>query len=338
MRRRRAFTPQVWDVLEDRAVPSLAAVAPPPILVGQTVALSPQVRDSSQVHAAFDEFARSYFSAVNAILLAPDHGGVVDPAANRPAFDAAVKHALETLAQRVVASLGDSSTGSNLTMQVVDAILGDGAGSLESQLMALSTSAIEGIADAAESIPANATESIQQAATRVSAIIDSPTAVAPAVAQAQAEAVATASTRIPDDAPTAVELSKALPQAREAFGAFLGDYYRAVRDVLLATGADGIADASAARQRFDARVDASLKLLVDTVSRELESASAPTTSMDRVRAAIEEPGTGTLETQLASLATPENLEAATVRAFTIDAFRAVTSVFSLLAGDLAAIP
>ena len=65
MRRRRAFNPQVWDVLEHRVVPSLATVAPPPILLGQTVALPPQVQQSSQVHAAFDAFAKSYLAAID---------------------------------------------------------------------------------------------------------------------------------------------------------------------------------------------------------------------------------------------------------------------------------
>src|SRR3954467_6738184 len=111
MRRRLAFNPQVWDVLEDRVVPSLVTMAPPSVLLGQTVALPPQVQQSSQAHAAFDAFAKNYLSAVKGVLLAQDHTGVVDPAANRSSFDAAVKQALETLAQRVVASLGDQSPG-----------------------------------------------------------------------------------------------------------------------------------------------------------------------------------------------------------------------------------
>jgi hypothetical protein len=312
-------------------------MAPPPILVGQTVALPPQVQNSAQVHAAFEAFAKSYLAAVDGVLLAPNHAGGLDPAAHRPAFDAAVKQALETLVHRVVAALGDQPAGSTLSTQVVDAILGDGADSLENQLKALSTSAIEGIADSSDSLPTDATQTIQQAATRVATMLEAPSAVAPVVIQGQAVAIAGATAAAPDDAPAAEASSLALSQAREAFSNFLSDYYRAVRDVLLATGADGTMDAAAAREGFDARVGASLKALVDAVSRDLESASSSPVVTARVQSAIEGPGSCSLEAQLASLQTPDSLEAATVRAFTIGAFRAVTSVFSIIAGDLAAI-
>ena len=272
MRRRRAFNPQVWDVLEDRVVPSLAAVAPPPILLGQTVALPPQVQHSSQVHAAFDAFAKSYLAAIDSVLLAPDRSGVVDPAANRPAFDAAVKQALETLAQRVVASLDAQSPGSALSTQIVDAILGEGADSLESQLMALSTAAIEGTASETQSLAADATQTMQQAATRVAAMIDAP--VSPAVAQGVVAAFTSDPVESPDAKAAAEVASQALSRTREAFGAFLSDYFRAVRDVLLASGSNATTDTAAAREEFDARVDASLQVLTDTVSRDLESVSS----------------------------------------------------------------
>jgi hypothetical protein len=128
-------------------------------------------------------------------------------------------------------------------------------------------------------------------------------------------------------------VKQALTQVREAFGAFLDDYFRAVRDVLLAMGPDGRVDASANRSGFDARVAASLRTLNATISAGLQSDHSAPDLTERVRDAVLD-SPGNLAGRLASLPTPAGSEAATVRDFTLSAFRAIVSAFSLITADL----
>ena len=179
MRRRHAFSPQVWDSLEDRVVPSLATLVPP-ILLGQTVALPPQVQNSSQVHAAFEAFAELHLRAVQDVLLAPDRAGVIDPPRTRPASTQAVEQALETLANYVVASLGDQSPDSSLSTQVVNAILSDSPDSLEKPAHGDVDRGHRGRGFPGRStLATDATQTtVQQAATRVATLIDAPVGTA----------------------------------------------------------------------------------------------------------------------------------------------------------------
>ena len=148
MRQHHAFRPQVVEILEPRAVPSMAGVSVPTGILGISVTLPKQVPITSpQVQAAFAAFDQSYIQAVNNVLLAPGPNGLVVPASNRAAFDAAVEQSLETLAHQLVLSLGTTSTGATASTstqanQVVNAIVGTGPNSLESQLQALPTTAI----------------------------------------------------------------------------------------------------------------------------------------------------------------------------------------------------
>jgi hypothetical protein len=339
MRKLRVFRPAVSEVLEDRLVPSPATLPPPPVVLGHPVPLPApvqvQVEGNARAGAAFDAFVRSYAEAVSTILLAPGPDGSVDPAANREAFDAAVGQALQALADGLVASLGDAAADPDVPAPVVEAIVGDGADSLRSQLQAVATEAIAQDDATAQALIAEATQAARQAASRVSGLIDGPGR--PLVAQAATAPDPAETVILSTETATRPEVSsRALIQVRGAFGAFLTHYFQAVRDVLLAPGANGRPDPTARRADFDARVGASLRALSDTVSGSLRDAGLPESSglVPRVEEAIAGDGPGSLEERLSGLPTPEGPEAAMVRDFTLGSFQAVVGVFSRVAGDL----
>jgi hypothetical protein len=327
MRNRRAFKPQITELLESRLVPSLASIPTPTILLGRVVPLPPQVQVQAnpQAQAAFDAFIRSYVHAVDHVLLAPTPGGLVDPSANRPAFDAAVKQALGTLANSLVASLGNVSADSTLAAQIYDAIVGDSPDSLESQLLALSTSAIAQDTSL-PSLQSDAIRVVQQASARVTTIVGAPGSAL--VAQAQAATLSTSPATLVT--PALDSSAQALTEIREEFGSFLSDYFRAVRDLLLAPGTDGKVDIAANRLEFDAWVNSSLAALSDNVSRSLSSESfAPGLTL-RSQETIVGGNPGSLAERLDGLPTPTSSEGSVVRSFTLSAFRAITDIFSVI--------
>jgi hypothetical protein len=327
MSNRRAFRPQVTEILEDRLVPSLASIPTPTILLGRVVPLPPQVQVQAnpQMQAAFDAFIRSYTQAVDHVLLGPPPGGLVDPSANRPAFDAAVKQALGTLASNLVASLGNVSANSTLAAQIYDAIVGDSPGSLESQLLALSTSAIAQNS-ALSSLTSDATRIIQQTSSRLTTMVEAQTPSL--VAEAQAATVNVIPAILDISAPDSH--AQTLSEIRLEFGAFLSDYFRAVRDLLLAPGPDGRVDVAANRTEFDAWVNSALTTLSDNASRSLSSGSFAPSLSTRVQETIVAGNSGSLAERLDNLPGPSGSEGSQVRAFTLAAFRAIIDIFSVI--------
>jgi hypothetical protein len=321
-------------MLEDRLVPSLAIAPPPPIALGQHMPLPAQAqpRVNPQASAAFATFLQSYSAAVDSILLAPDADGTINPSANRAAFDAAVEQALETLANDLVASLGSVSPSSPLATQVVVAILGDSPDSLKSQLMALSTTAIEQGASA-RTVVADATQATRQASALVADLIATPSRslVAQGTTTAAAE-TAILTIKLPTAAATRPSAT-AVQEVRGAFGGFLNEYYRAVRDVLLAPGPGGTVDPAANRVAFDARVNLLLQSLADSLARSLRAEPSATALITRVQTAIAGDGSASLQGRLASLPTPASPEAAAIRDFTLGSFRAVIAAFARVTGD-----
>jgi hypothetical protein len=332
MSTRHAFRPQVSGSLEQRTLPSLAAVLPPPVVLVHSVPLPPQVRDSDQVRAAFDAFIRSYTEAVRTVLLAPGLDGSVHPAAHLGAFHAAVEQALNTLADSLVASLGDIPADSPLVAQVFNAIRGDGPESLESQLLGLSAATIA----QQSSIRTFLGDSLQatlRTRTVVAAQLPDLVPGRPLVAQG-APAEPQVSIVTADGDPTTREWDQAVQRVRSAFTTFLIEYQKAVRDVLLRAGADGTIDPPAHRAAFDARVDAALQALGDRLSRDPALDPAAPDLAARLREAIAGGGADSLKARLAALPTPTGSQATLVREFTLGSIRAIADALALIMGDV----
>ena len=331
MRTHRAFRPWLSEVLEPRAVPSTSGVATPTGVLGITVTLPAQVSPSNpRVQAAFAAFDRSYIRAVDTILLAPGADGLVVPLRNREAFDASVERSLEALAGQLILSLNPATTpaDSAAASQVVSAIVGDGANSLESQLLALPTTAI-GL-----QVPGASTTANGPAAALVPIVVDAAEQVRPTNRVPVAEA-AGPSTTPANPTSMSTSPSKASGDVRSAFNNFLNDYFKAVQGVLLAPVDGGRVDPPARRADFDARVDQALRSLGTRLSSTLTLDPATSTLGPRVVSTIEGAGAGSLKSRLASLATPDASEAAVVRDFTLGSTRAIAQALSMIAGDVA---
>lgn len=333
MRQQHAFRPQVPENLESRAVPSVAGIAIPAGVFGISVTLPSQVPiDSPQVQAAFAAFDQSYIRAVDTVLLAPGPNGAIVPSANRAAFDAAVEQSLETLAQQLLQSLGGSaSAGSTTQIQVVKAIVGPDSNSLESQLAALSTTAI-GLTvplttHTGDNAPPLLAPNVVTTAEQVRPTLRVPVAEGTFLSNTSTNPTSSSSS-------ASSPASQATAAIRSAFGSFLGDYFKSVQGVLLSPDATGRVNPQANRSAFDARVDQALQsleaLLASTSSR------YPATSglTPRIQAAIGGNAASSLRTQLANLSTPENAQAAVVRDFTLGSTRAIAQVLSLINGDV----
>ena len=335
MRMRREFRPQVSEWLEGRVVPSTAAATVPPpapaIVLGQAVPLPSAATSNAGVQAAFDTFIQGYRQAVATVLFSAGPGGAVDPAANRASFDAVVQQGLITLADQVVAALGNLASDPAVVAQVRAAILGDSPDSLASQLQSLPTATIaQDFADGA--VPDAVLQAARQAlalATGQALATGRALVAQGGAATAQAEAVSTGK-----DAATASS-PQVLPEVRAAFGSFLTAYYRAVRDVLLAAGPEGTVNPAANRAAFDARVDAALQDLVDRVAATLAGDPATSALAGGVSESFLGDDPASLAKRLKAVPTPAGSGATALRAFTLESFRAAVDVFTLVAGDLA---
>jgi hypothetical protein len=331
MRVRRAFRPQVCDLLEDRVVPSPATLQPPAIVMGHPVPLPPPLEGSPQVQQAFAVFTQFYVQAVDDVLLAPGPNGSVDPAANRAAFDAAVSQALDTLAGNLVSVLGNVPLNSPAVSEVIDTIIGADAGSLESLLMAQSTASIEQAA-AAGTPGAVLLPAIGQALARLTG--QTPTANSTPVPQATAAATAVPANFAGDDA-AATPTDQILTAVRDAFGSFLTAYYLAQRDVLLAPGPDGTINPAANRPAFDEQVSAALRTLVSAIEQDLaDGGTAMAAKSARAQDVLVGEDRESLQNQLGAVQTPAESSAALVREFTLSSFRIVMQAFAVVSGDL----
>jgi hypothetical protein len=337
MRRQiREFRPWLSDTLEARAVPATLGVTTPVGLFGINVTLPNQVPTTSpQVQKAFAAFDQSYINAVDTILLAPSVNGVTVPSANRAAFDAAVEQSLETLAQQLVLSVTATtttgSTTSSVSNQVVAAIVGNGSTSLESQLLAVSTTTIQ--LDLA-----NATSVGTTSSTPLSTIVSTAEQVRPTTRVPDSESTGT-STFLTNPTSTSSSSSltstRAANDVRSAFGNFLNDYFQAVQNTLLATDAAGQVNPTANRTAFDAQVNQALQSLETRLSTTLTRYPAATGLGPQIQSALEGNGASSLKTQLTNLATPSSTQATVVRDFTLGSTQAIAQALSLISGDVA---
>lgn len=336
MKIHRAFRPRVLEFLEDRAVPSVAGlsapagISTPAGVFNLSVTLPPQVRvGSPPVAAAFAAFDASVERSVEVLLLAPGPGGTVDPSANRAAFNRAVVGALDTLAADLVRSLGDTSTsaGSAAASRVVSAIVGDGPGSLENQILALATASIRAVAIP---VPVHLTPPTP---TPLTTFVDTAEQVRPTLRPPVAPGDVAPPSTVGDLA--ASPSAGATQGVRSAFGDFLKDYFRAVDGVLLAAGPDGRVAPGAHRADFDAQVDRALERLGGELTATLGRHPAASSMVPKVLRAVEGDGPDSLRSRLGALPTPAGPQAATVRDFTLGSTRAVAGILAMISDDVA---
>jgi hypothetical protein len=327
LRKHRVFRPQLSESLEARTVPSTAGVGSTATLLGISVSLPSQVQvGNARVQAIINTFDQTYEQAVESVLLAPGPGGSINLAANRPAFDAAVVKALDTLATDLVQTLGNVSPTSPAATQVVDAITGNSPNSLESQLLALPTQAIEPVA-AAASISVPLTNSTPVPLPTLGAVAD--------------QSRPTARILIPQGVPSATEAAgtatgasaDVAQQIRQAFGTFLEDYFQAVKGVLLANQG-GTVNPQATRAEFDAHVSRALQALGGNLSGTLVRYPAASGLAPQIRESIASDQAASLKSQLKGLPTPAGPQAAIVRDFTMGSVKLVADALSMITGNV----
>ncbi len=334
MRNHRVVRPRS-EALEPRAVPTAAVtgVTVPTGLPGISVTLPSQVPvNSPQVKAAFVAFDQSFVNAVDRVLLAPGPDGLVVPSANRAAFDAAIEGSLEALAAALVRSLGTPSpTSSTAASQVSDAITGGGSASLESQLQALSTGAIElSLAPLANVVSVSTTVQAPIPLVVTTAEQVRPTLRPPV----SSEDLAVSFIAEPASTSSSSASTKAAGDVRSAFNNFLNDYFKAVQGVLLAPDAAGQVNPRGSRAAFDARVGQALQALDLRLTSALGRYPATSTLAPQIKSALEGAGAASLKGQLANLPTPGGPQAAVVRDFTLGSTQAIARALSLISGDV----
>jgi hypothetical protein len=97
---------------------------------------------NGEVRQAYSAFLQGYFRAVQHVLLAPGADGTVNPAANRAAFNTRVAAALQSLNHSVAAAVSHVPQATALTAKTRQALVGNDANTLQSQLAALPNPAI----------------------------------------------------------------------------------------------------------------------------------------------------------------------------------------------------
>ena len=130
---------EVFARVNQEALAALPAVAAPAGTAATQAPAPSSAKAVQGVRAAFASFLDAGLVAVHHTLLAPRTDGTVDPAANRPAFDARVDAALQALAAGLAADLGHSPAVAALAARTQAAIVGDGPDSLRGRLAALPT-------------------------------------------------------------------------------------------------------------------------------------------------------------------------------------------------------
>lgn len=328
---RRAFRPILFDTLETRAVPSLAAVTFAPAILGQRFTMPPRVvpQGAPSTRAAINDFTARYQQAIQEILLAPS---TTDTAARLNAFDTAVREALDDLANDLVEGI-DASTDSAEAEQVREAIIGPGPNSLASQLAALAASAVEEGA-VASTLLSDAAKLVEQATSNaVESVTEQPTSsfvVQPGIATAETvEFTPTSSTKA--DASTPRTLADTV---RAEFGKFLKEYLQTAREQQKSTSVDGSNASSANSSIWKDRVQDALHDLSARVTDLLSDAGVGVAKVSAVEESLTGSATTSLESRLANLPDPTDAPTRVIRDLTFGSFRAVVAVFESLLSDL----
>ena len=347
MREQHVFRPQLSEILEPRAVPSMAGVTVATGIHGISVTLPPQVSPANpQVQAAFKAFDQDYIRAVDTLLLAQGTNDLIVTASNQATFNASITAAIDELAEQIVLSLGTPSTTTATTgsttstststpvgaNQVVSAIVG-GTNSLEGQLEALSLAE----AEAAAEVPLTLASSSGSNSTPVPNVVNTAEQVRVPVRVPVAEAVGTASAsaNLSTASSPAAPPAKAADDVRSAFNNFLGDYFKAVQGTLLAAGSSGQANPQANRAAFDAKVNQSIRSLETTLTAALGRYPATSGLGPRVQSTLGGDGAASLKGQLAKLATPQGAQATVVRDFTLGSTKAIAQALAAISADVA---
>jgi hypothetical protein len=293
MRPDRAFRPRISDhILEDRVVLSLGTSGGQLLVtVVQSVPDLAFVQGNPAVQAATTAFATQYDATVRTVLFAPGPDGTINPVANLAAFEAQVNAELQTLAKSLSAALASSTQTSSLVPAVQQAILGSGAGSLQSQLAAFAAS-VSGAANAVPVFIESSSQAVQEASNRV--VVVAQLGGRPLVAQGGS---ATGS-----DAPGGLRLSalnQASPRIKHAFDMFTQTYFSAMKNLLLAGG-----DAQANQVAFQAQVGAALDQLDANIARILNDLHEGPAQAAQVHQALIGNEAQSLKNRLAALPTP----------------------------------
>jgi hypothetical protein len=333
MRTNHAFRPQLTEILEARAVPSMAGVTVATGIHGISVTLPKQVSlTNPQVQAAFKAFDQSYIQAVDTLLSTAGPNGLVVSSTSLATFDSTIEQSLQALAKQLVLSLNAGSTGSTTSpaaSQIVSAIVG-GSNSLESQLLGLSLAQLQASVPGALGASGGSSTGLVPNAVTTAEQVRVPVRVP------EAEEVGTSPSTDTALSPTTTSPStQAADDVRSAFNSFLGDYFKAVQGTLLAPGSTGQVNTQANRAAFNAKVDQALQSLQTTLAASLGRYPATSALGPQIKSAIEGAGASSLKGQLANLATPEGAQATVVRNFTLGSTRAIAQALASIGADVA---
>ena len=356
MSKNHVFRPQVSEILESRAVPSLAGVTLATGIHGISVTLPQQVSLSNpQVQAAVTSFDQSYIEAVDTLLASNETSGLVPTPSSRATFVSTIEESLETLAEQIVASLGttatttgststttgststttttgSTTTGSTTTTaakQVVTAIVGGGSTSLESQILALSIEQLESQVATTTTTTTSTNQGVVPTVVSTAEQVRTKSVV-PELASVESSSLTDLGSSTGSSAS-----SQASDAVRSAFGGFLNDYFKAVRGTLLAAGSNGQVNPSSNRAAFNVQVDQSIHSLDLALTASLARFPATSGLGPQIQSALEGNGASSLKTQLASLATPEAAQGTIVREFTLASTRVIAQVLATVSGDVA---
>ncbi len=104
-----------------------------------SVSLADVIQDLKAVKTAYNRFQLNYTYDTKNILYTRGTDLKVNTTINRPSFDVQVMHDLATLNTEVADAFSNLPANSSLLAQVQSSILGTGSGSLQGQLLALTT-------------------------------------------------------------------------------------------------------------------------------------------------------------------------------------------------------
>jgi hypothetical protein len=319
------------EFLEDRTVLAGQVGLGLPVLFAPSFSIPAAVSNLSTVQQDFGNFVHSYLSAVQNVLLARGPDGTINTSVNLAAFDRAVSAALESLTSSLIQDVSNLPAAPALDTAITNAILGPAPDSLQNRLADLTVPII---------VQAPSFAGFIQDA---SLLIHGP-AKPSTLEQLGPIPPPTVPSGIGDIAPPSFPAkfvgfsagTIAQVRVRQAYSAFLQDYFTTAKTVLFAPGPDGSIDPVSNRKAFDARVAAGLKTLADDLASTAGGLPSGATLIGQMRQAITGPHASSLQNRLAALPTPTSAEALMVKVFGFDSSQAIGSSLALISGDVAA--
>jgi hypothetical protein len=311
-RTRRAFRPAIGEVLEDRAVPSTSGLrAALGVGFGSFIGSVP-AQDARQVQQAFGTFQRTYTQNVRSILLPI---GTTNPSANRAAFDRATATALQTLNVSIANTVANLPTGSTLAQTIQAELIGGGANTLQSMLLAIPSPANPAFRTV-RNFTQVASADINQAAFTVSQQVRSSQSPSASISQQTVQ--------------------QDQRQVQAAIRTFSQTYTSDVRTILLPAGT---ANPSANRAAFDQAVGNALVTLNTSIDSALSNLpSSLTTTLDAtIKNDLLSSGatpSASLQSRLAALQSPTSTQSLSVRVFQFGSSLTISNAQSQINRDI----